>query len=254
MENQAIELQGVANFRDVGQTVNRFLDRNTELIKQAQKIARQSERISSISSYWFTPRPTLPRIHGIDYQEIKITGRAFEMHLLRQLPWWSLLKVIFFSILGYRIPAIRIMAAEVMLSRGLVGLGIDTLDLSGLEIKRALSLYVTKDSLPILVHCTQGKDRTGLIIILILMILGTPLDAIEHDYFLTNPALEAERPQLLSEVREVGLTDEWVRTSPNMIRGLQKHLELKYGGLEAYLDGIGFDAGMRIRLRAMLVY
>ncbi|KAG5975648.1 hypothetical protein E4U55_007607 [Claviceps digitariae] len=166
------------------------------------------------------------------------------------------------------------MATEVMLPRGLLGLGIDTVDRSGPEIKSALSLYAARDSLPILVHCTQGKDRTdyhlltiqyrttshhppahiGLIIILLLMILNTPLSAIEHDYFLTNAALETQKAQILSQVREIGLTDEWVATSPVMIRGLQKHLNVKYGGLEAYLDDIGFDADMRTCVRELLMY
>lgn len=48
-----------------------------------------------------------------------------------------------------------------MLPRGLLGLGVDTVDHSGAEIQAALSLYTCKGSLPILVHCTQGKDRTG---------------------------------------------------------------------------------------------
>lgn len=85
------------------------------------------------------------------------------------------------------------------------------------------------------------------------MILGTPLHAIEHDYSLTNAALETQKAHILNEVHEIGLTDEWVATSPVMIRGLQKHLNLKYGGLEAYLDGIGFDAEMRTRLRELLM-
>lgn len=141
-----------------------------------------------------------------------------------------------------------------MLPRGLLGLGVDTVDHSGAEIQAALSLYTCKGSLPILVHCTQGKDRTGLIIILILMILGVPLDAIEHDYSLTDKALEEEREERLAEVREVGLTDEWVATSPVMISGLQKHLHLKYGGLEAYLDGVGFEADQRAVLRELLMH
>ncbi|KAG5946147.1 hypothetical protein E4U53_006624 [Claviceps sorghi] len=274
---QGMELQGVSNFRDVGETVNCFLDdaspadktlmkddlgirtiidlrTNTELTKQVQKLSPHPSHTSSILSSWFTPRPTLARIDGIVYHEIKITGRAFEMHLLRQLSWWGFLKVTFLLILGYRVLAIKIMATEVMLPRGLLGLGIDTVDLSGPEIKTALSLYAAKGSLPILVHCTQGKDRTGLITILVLMILGTPLDAIEHDYSLTNVALEAERAQMLSQVREIGLTDDWVTTSPAMVRGLQKHLNLRYGGLEAYLDSIGFDADMRTSLCELLLY
>jgi protein-tyrosine phosphatase len=62
---------------------------------------------------------------------------------------------------GYRMEAINIIGREVMLPRGLVRLGLDTLDQSGTEIREALSLYSESRALPILVHCTQGKDRTG---------------------------------------------------------------------------------------------
>ena len=48
-----------------------------------------------------------------------------------------------------------------MIPRGLVGLGLDTLDQSTREIHEALSLYADQSALPSIVHCTQGKDRTG---------------------------------------------------------------------------------------------
>lgn len=86
------------------------------------------------------------------------------------------------------------------------------------------------------------------------MILDTPIDAIEHDYFLTNKGLEAENAQILTEVRQIGLTEEWATTSPVMIRGLQKHLVAKYGGLNAYLDGIGFGPDLRAGLQERLMY
>jgi hypothetical protein len=70
-------------------------------------------------------------------------------------------KLIVLFVLGYRMKAINIIGREVMLQRGLIGLGLDTLDQSGPEIREALSLYANPQSLPILVHCTQGKDRTG---------------------------------------------------------------------------------------------
>ncbi|KAG8416083.1 hypothetical protein J3459_013784 [Metarhizium acridum] len=73
----------------------------------------------------------------------------------------ELFKVIFLFIFGYRIEAVRLIATEVMLQRGLLGLGIDTIDHSGSEIRQALELYTTSSTLPVLVHCTQGKDRTG---------------------------------------------------------------------------------------------
>jgi hypothetical protein len=86
------------------------------------------------------------------------------------------------------------------------------------------------------------------------MILDIPLDAIEHDYFLTDAALEAERDERLVEIRQIGLTDEWISTAPDMVIGTQKHLNVVYGGLEAYLDGIGFDGTRRAQVRDLLLY
>jgi hypothetical protein len=39
-----------------------------------------------------------------------------------------------------------------------------------------------------------------------------------------------------------------------MIVGVQKHLDDKYGGLNAYLDGIGFGADKRAKIRDLLLY
>lgn len=169
-------------------------------------------------------------------------------------------------------PAIRVISQEVMLPRGLVGLGLDTLDQSREEVFQALSLYTSTQSMPSVVHCTQGKDRTGettqhgiiqlpslilclgLVCALVLMILGIPISAIEHDYFLTDEAMELEREERLAEIREIGLTDEWRNTAKDMITGIAKHLDVSYGGLEGYLDLIGFGEDKRVEVREALLY
>lgn len=48
-------------------------------------------------------------------------------------------KLISLYLTGYRVEAIRIMAHDVMLPRGLVGMGFDTLDQSGEEIAQVRS-------------------------------------------------------------------------------------------------------------------
>ena len=160
-----------------------------------------------------------------------------------------------------------------MLPRGLVGLGVDTLDYSGSDIRDALTLYTSPHSMPIVIHCTHGKDRTGrwssdrrvrmllrltqfpgLMCALILMALNVPTPAIEHDYFLTDAALAPERDARLAEIREIGLTDDWAGTAEDMISGIEKHLYQKYGGVERYLDHIGFGADDRAKLRDTLLY
>ncbi|MDO4287714.1 MAG: tyrosine-protein phosphatase, partial [Eubacterium sp.] len=49
-----------------------------------------------------------------------------------------------------------------------------------------LKLMTQEDAYPILYHCTNGKDRTGFMTALILLICGVPETTIISDYTLTN--------------------------------------------------------------------
>ncbi|KHN95394.1 Protein-tyrosine phosphatase, SIW14-like protein [Metarhizium album ARSEF 1941] len=253
MDKPAVQLQRVANFRDVGQTVNAFLGQKSVTISPTTNYspmeAAQHVKLSLRVREGFIFRSARPDdASAKDKLNIR---HEFGIKTILDL---RTNKVIFLFILGYRIEAVRLITTEVMLQRGLLGLGTDTIDHSGSEICQALGLYTSLTTLPVLVHCTQGKDRTGLICVLILMILRVPLAAIEHDYFLTDPALEAERHERLAEIRQIGLTDEWAITAPELVTGVQRHLDVMYGGLEAYLDDIGFDQNQRARLRELLLY
>ena len=152
------------------------------------------------------------------------------------------------------------MSQEVMLPRGLVGLGQDTLDHSGADILEALDAFLETGrvdgsigvSLPILVHCTQGKDRTGLVVALVLLVLGVPLDAVSHDYLLTQRALETDRDARIAEIEEIGLTPDWGDCPADFIERIHEHLVSKYGGVDAYLDSIEFGSDKRRRLVEVL--
>lgn len=87
------------------------------------------------------------------------------------------------------------------------------------------------------------------------MILSTPIEAIEHDYFLTDPALQGEGlAERVAEIRSIGLPDHWAGTAPDMITGLRDHLQNQHGGLDCYLDGIGFMKEDRRKVRETLLY
>lgn len=286
-----VSLENILNFRDIGKTVNDFLgtrrlregvfyrsarlddatllDRKlirdglgiktvidlrtkTEHLNRVKRRQEQSNIPALVKSNAALAEPL--HIPGLEYHEIKITGRPFELFLLRQLSWWDFFHFLFLFLCGYRMEAISILGQKVMIPRGLVGLGLDTLDQSTREIRETLSLYTTETTLPSVVHCTQGKDRTGLVCTLVLMILDVPVSAIEHDYALTDEALIPEREERLVEIRQIGLTDEWADTAKDMIVRIEQHLNEKYGGLDAYLDGIGFGADDRARVRDALLY
>jgi protein-tyrosine phosphatase len=213
------------------------------------------------------------QIPGLKYHEIRLTGRNFERFLISQLSWWSFLcvlytrhprpvvpaddsasKLIAFFIVGCRIKGIRILGVEVMRPRGLVGLGLDTLDHSQPEMAEALHAVIDRGALPLLVHCTQGKDRTGLVVAVVLMILSVPIEAVDHDYMLSGGELKGELEDRVKEIREIGLPDEWADTAPDMIWRIAEHIQSTYGGLDEYLDKIGFVESDRQRLRDILLY
>ncbi|KPM41673.1 hypothetical protein AK830_g4903 [Neonectria ditissima] len=248
----SIDFENVLNFRDVGKTVNEFLGVRTEHINKAEKRETQAGIPALVKENAALVEPMY--IPGLDYQEIKITGRPLEKFWLSQLGWWEFTRFLFLFLFGYRMQAIRIIGTQVMVPRGLVGLGLDTLDNSGVEIRETLSFYANKTALPSVVHCTQGKDRTGLVCALVLMILGVPVPAIEYDYGLTDAALIPEREQRLIETSQIGLTEEWVSTAKDMIVRIEQHLKDKYGGLDNYLDSIGFTASDRTLVREALLY
>ena len=108
-------------------------------------------------------------------------------------------------------------------------------------------LLLASEGRPVLWHCTQGKDRTGVAALLLLTALGIDMDTILRDYMLTNEftqglldgfAAMEEPPFPLDVAREVFLVNE-----PN-IRFYVNCLELEYGSVMNYLElalGVGPD-------------
>jgi len=64
-----------------------------------------------------------------------------------------------------------------------------------------IHLAAEPSNLPILIHCTAGKDRTGYAISLIQLLLDVPLELVFQDYMLTNEYLGRFRAEMLRRLK-----------------------------------------------------
>jgi len=113
------------------------------------------------------------------------------------------------------------------------------------------------DAFPVLVHCKVGKDRTGIVIALLLAAVGVPVSTIAEDYAQSRANLEPLIPGLLAAATRDGFNleryEQILQSPPEVMLDLFAYLDERYGGVLAYLDQIGFDEACRANLRAQLL-
>jgi protein tyrosine/serine phosphatase len=122
---------------------------------------------------------------------------------------------------------------------------------------------LAQDEGAVLIHCTAGKDRTGLLAALTHHVAGVHRDDIFDDYLLTNTVASFERrlpavAQMIVEVSGRTPTDAAVRTAVSVdaayLEGAFAVIEARNGSIDAYLeDALGVDAALRAQVEARLV-
>ena len=81
---------------------------------------------------------------------------------------------------------------------------------------------LASQQVPVLFHCTAGKDRTGVAAMLILLALGVSWQVIQEDYLLTNRYFEQQVQKTLTDYYRPG-HPEHVRRFLMSIEGVQPH-------------------------------
>ena len=127
---------------------------------------------------------------------------------------------------------------------------------SGPVFARGLQLLGDPGAPPAIVHCTSGKDRTGLFVLLLHLVVGVPLDAALAEYHQDDETTKRAASDMLgrypvmgemgSEVmmHMAGTHTEWVLSALESIGGER--------AVPAWLSSNGFDDHDQSRLRANL--
>lgn len=146
--------------------------------------------------------------------------------------------------------------------RGLAGLNEAILETGKSEILRALQTITehleVNPGQKAIIHCVQGKDRTGMLVMLLQSLIGVPDAAIVADYFQSNDGLLAdnEGSAAANEIQARGRIDRRIfsGTNPQAMLATLQYLRQKYGSVSpGYLDAIGFNANWRRRLSSVLI-
>ena len=158
-----------------------------------------------------------------------------------------------------RFPAVRAhtaMAARAYMRK----LNTDFVDRAGRrrQIARVLSLIAAGDG-PVLIHCTEGKDRTGWLSAVLQLTAGASRTQVLAEYVRSNQyratLIEtAYRAKLKSSGRTAGQVQLVLsRLQPEYLGAGLDELEARYGNISGYLTkGLGLSAATVERLRERL--
>ena len=124
-------------------------------------------------------------------------------------------------------------------------------------------LLADETAYPVLVHCTNGKDRVGVLTALLLDLLGVPRETIVADFLLSNAYLDEVLDAFVEhEEGRLLLTIGVPREHLNYLMGVEaewivfalEHIDETYGSVEQYLvSRVGMQQESIDRVRAILL-
>jgi len=131
------------------------------------------------------------------------------------------------------------------------------LDELGEHLVGLIDTLVAPGTLPALVHCAAGKDRTGVAIGVLLASVGTRADLIADDYALSEKCLGPDnvrtaREWVLRRGYEWAAWEHVSYTPPERMLYTLAYLEERYGGVEQYLVKHGLGRNKLAEIRQLL--
>ena len=241
MNQRHIPLQGAINFRDIGG----YLAANGQHTRPG--LIYRSAALSQLTD---ADRVTL---HDLGIQTVFDLRRASDLEREGE------------DQVG---PGIQVIAAPTtMIESGVIqellrrGADFRLVDyyLGGLEprAKYHANLFqqiLTHSQHPLVIHCSVGKDRTGITIALLLAIVGVSDDDITADYAATKPHLEPLRLSQRPALQQLGVVDAAIDNlyacPPERMQAVLDHLRATYGSVQGYLQygGVTADAIGQFRM------
>ena len=111
---------------------------------------------------------------------------------------------------------------------------------------------------PLLFHCSNGKDRTGVAAMLVLLALGVPEEIVKKDYLQSNINRTVQINKLMDKYRALSSRSDIAHSFLTMIEGvlsesadmMMSEILERYGTYENYMEAeYGFDSSKLNKFR-----
>lgn len=105
---------------------------------------------------------------------------------------------------------------------------------------------------PHFIHCTSGKDRTGVAIALVLRAIGVAVETVVEDYALSN--CEHQAVDVFGPAARADAIAMVMSAHPGFLRAALEAIDREYGHIDNYLgDALDFGAAERASLGRILL-
>jgi protein tyrosine/serine phosphatase len=128
---------------------------------------------------------------------------------------------------------------KILAPRGILGLYKDMIDFSRDSFKAAYTVLEKELGAHqgnVVIHCTLGRDRTGIFVYLLRRLAGHSMEDIAADYHLSDLGFQNLKADLVAQYVKDGLTEEFATSPQEVIIALDDYIRLNYGSVEAYLS------------------
>lgn len=276
-------MQGVLNFRDVGgirtregstvctgrlyrsgslfgapsDTVDAVAALGVALVVDLRAMAEVEEQMDAALLKTYTmcttaAETTLQR--SVLVQPLASPARS-RSYALRQLNVSDAAQIAL-AMITFQPAAAKRVAIAALFRQGLIGINIMLVETAKTQIYDVLRI-LSQAAQPVVVNCQWGKDRTGLIIALVLSVLGADEADIVADYRKTAACIQRHEymdtmPQTYRFFLEPAFQKELnvlIGVDDSTIPALFRYLEQQYGSVLGYLDHIGFDSVWQTQLK-----
>jgi protein tyrosine/serine phosphatase len=142
---------------------------------------------------------------------------------------------------------------EIIIGDGYVQL----LDVGATSFVTALERIVASGGTPVLVHCAAGKDRTGVLVALLLDAAGVDRDVIVADYAATQERMDAILARLLPAAAYQHLAEDipafMLDARPGNMRRFLGALDQTWGGAAGFFEANGVSRNTLDEWRSLFV-